>query len=327
MRTLPLLGNEPELERIEPWLAPRHSGADIPVCPVKPALQGRQECLPHLTHQWWIASVNRPAATRLIDWLSRHRPDDRITLLAAGDLPLEVRLERPDMVGIDRLIDAVAVNRLRDAGRPAVIVDVGTAITVDLLSADGAFLGGAILPGIQMSARALHEFTDLLPLVDVSDLTAPPPALGTATEPAMESGLFWGTVGAIRQLIEKLGQDGRVVRGEERVTDGKSWGGRLPNWGDSLTATPTGTPQVFLTGGAAAGVAELLGSERPIRAQPDVGRNCLGRPRRMVVNGGSPLSLWERVRVRGRRHAEQTALTLTLSRPTSGWCPEREPIP
>ena len=87
-------------------------------------------------------------------------------MLAAGDLPLEVRLERPDMVGIDRLVDAVAVNRLRDAGRPAVIVDVGTAITVDLVSADGAFLGGAILPGIQMSARAMHEFTDLLPLVD-----------------------------------------------------------------------------------------------------------------------------------------------------------------
>ena len=58
------------------------------------------------------------------------------------------------------------------------IVDVGSAITVDLVSADGAFLGGAILPGIAMSARALHEFTDLLPLVDMSELTAPPPALG-----------------------------------------------------------------------------------------------------------------------------------------------------
>ena len=181
---------------------------------------------------WWIASVNRPAATRLIDWLSQHRPDDRITLLAADDLPLEVRLEHPDMVGIDRLVDAVAVNRLRDAGRPAVIVDVGTAITVDLLSAEGVFLGGAILPGIQMSARALHEFTDLLPPIDVSELTVPPPALGTATVPAMESGLFWGTVGAIRQLTERLGEAA------------------------SGCHTP---PQVFLTGGAAAGVADLLG--------------------------------------------------------------------
>ena len=197
VRTLPLLGDAPDLDQIAPWLARSAARCDS----VREA--ARHDGM-SATGTWWIASVNRPAATRLIDWLSQHRPDDRITLLAAGDLPLEVRLERPDMVGIDRLVDAVAVNRLRDAGRPAVIVDVGTAITVDLVSAEGAFLGGAILPGIQMSARALHEFTDLLPLVDVSELTAPPPALGTATVPAMESGLFWGTVGAIRQLIEQL---------------------------------------------------------------------------------------------------------------------------
>jgi type III pantothenate kinase len=131
-----------------------------------------------------------------------------------------------------------------------VIVDVGTAITVDLISADGAFLGGAILPGIQMAARALHHFTDLLPLVDVSELAVPPPALGDATESAMKSGLFWGAVGAIRQLIEQLC--------ETASSDG---------WGGSSTASPTtrslvaAPTQVFLTGGAGAAVAELLGRE------------------------------------------------------------------
>ena len=119
------MGKEPELDRIDPWLA----GA---AC----------DDLPHLAYEWWIASVNRPAATRLIDWLHEHRPADRAVLLASGDLPLVVRLERPDMVGIDRLVDAVAVNRLRDAGRPAVIVDVGTAITVDLVSATGRSWAG-----------------------------------------------------------------------------------------------------------------------------------------------------------------------------------------
>jgi len=253
-RTLPLDGDLPELNRIAAWLGdiPRYGGADIPVCPVECGLQGRQECLPHLVHEWWIASVNRPAATRLIDWLRDHRPRDRVTLLASGDLPLEVRLERPDMVGIDRLVDAVAVNRLRRPERPAVIVDVGTAITVDLVSADGAFLGGAILPGLQMSARAMHEFTDLLPLVDVSDLAAPPPALGTATVPAMESGLFWGAVGAIRQLIEQY---------------------QAASWGGSSTATPTqgstAIPiEVFLTGGAGVAVAELLGPN--VRFEPNL---------------------------------------------------------
>jgi len=201
---------------------------------------------------WWIASVNRPAATRLIDWLHEHRPTDRVVLLASGDLPLVVRLERPDMVGIDRLVDAVAVNRLRDPRRPAVIVDVGTAITVDLVSADGAFLGGSILPGIQMAARALHHFTDLLPLVSVSDLSVPPSPLGTSTESAMQAGLFWGAVGAIRQLIEQLCE--AATSGRVDCCDGSTAAG----YGGSSNVAPI---QVFLTGGAGAAVAELLGHE------------------------------------------------------------------
>ncbi len=139
------------------------------------------------------------------------------------------------MVGVDRLVDAVAANRLRDAGRPAVIVDVGSAITVDLVSADGAFLGGAILPGLAMSARAMHEFTELLPLVDVAELDSPPPALGTATEPAIQSGLFWGAVGAIREVVDQL----------HKAAAGGSCAEE---------------PQIFFsTGGAGATVAELLG--------------------------------------------------------------------
>jgi type III pantothenate kinase len=239
VQTLPLLGDEPDLDEIVPWLADD--------------AQDRRT--------WWIASVNRPAATQLIDWLANHRPNDRITLLAAGDLPLTVRLERPDMVGVDRLVDAVAVNRLRDPRQAAVIVDVGSAITVDLVSCDGAFLGGAILPGVQMSARALHEFTDLLPMVDLSELTAPPPALGTATVPAIESGLFWGAVGAIRQLIERLGETATGTSWGGSSVD-RSWGGSSTATPSDLTATPAGSaPQVFLTGGAAEGVAQFLGDD------------------------------------------------------------------
>ncbi len=213
-RTLSLDGDAPDLREMAVWLA---ADGDRPL-------------------SWWIASVHRAATTRLIDWLRAHRPDDRIILLAADDLPLTVRLERPDMVGVDRLVDAVAANRLRAANRPAVIVDVGTAITVDWVAADGAFRGGAILPGLRMAARGLHEFTDLLPLVDVSELAAPPPALGTTTVSAMQSGLLWGTIGAIRQLIEQLAVD----------------------LGDAKIAAD---PQVFLTGGASPVVARLLGRE------------------------------------------------------------------
>ena len=140
---------------------------------------------------WPIGSVARDPSARLVQWL-RQRGCERIVLLASCDLPLVVSLPRPDMVGIDRLLDAVAANRLRPADRPAIVVDLGTAITVDLISAEGAFLGGTILPGIGTSARAMHEFTDLLPLVDMQSLSSPPPALGTATVEALLGGLVLG---------------------------------------------------------------------------------------------------------------------------------------
>jgi type III pantothenate kinase len=152
-------------------------------------------------------------------------------MIASGDLPLKVALQRPDKAGIDRLLDAVAVNRLRAAGEPAIVVDLGSAITVDLIDSDGAFRGGAIMPGIGTSARAMHEFTDLLPLVEMSKLDEPPPALGTATPEAMQAGLYWGAVGGVRELIARL-----------------SIGSPRP-------------PRVFLTGGAAPSVARLIADD------------------------------------------------------------------
>ncbi|MEN6451724.1 MAG: type III pantothenate kinase [Thermoguttaceae bacterium] len=181
----------------------------------------------HAPYDWSIASVNRPAAARLIDWLREHRPADRVRLLCNADVPLEVRLPQPELVGIDRLVNAVAVNRLRQPDAAAIVVDVGTAITVDLLSADAAFLGGAILPGMAMSARALNEFTDRLPVVDVSKLTAPP-AVGAATVSAIESGVFWAAVGAIRELVRQMSDGQNLV-------------------------------EVFITGGAGAAVMRELG--------------------------------------------------------------------
>jgi type III pantothenate kinase len=225
--TLHLTGRLPEFDRLNAWLAalvvpPGHHVSMVGGMPPK---GGTTSAAPL---RWHIGSVNRPAASRLIDWLRDHRPDDEIMLLTSGDLPLAVKLPRPDMVGVDRLLDGLAANRLRTPGRPAVVVDVGSAVTVDLVDADGAFRGGAILPGIAMSARALHEFTDLLPQIDMAELAEPPPALGTATVAAMRSGLFWGAVGAVRQLVERL--------------------------------TSNRDAEVFLTGGAGPIVAQLMGS-------------------------------------------------------------------
>ncbi|HUY92510.1 MAG TPA: type III pantothenate kinase [Pirellulales bacterium] len=203
------LALEPEPERfheIAAWLGP---------------------AMPPHTVTWWIGSVQRNVTVRLVDWL-RQADVSQMMLLSASDLPLAVRLPRPDMVGVDRLLGAVAANRLRTDGQGAIVVDLGTAITVDLVSSNGEFLGGAILPGIGISARALNQFTDLLPLVKMHELAEPPPALGSNTIEAMCSGLYWGAVGGVKQLIELLG------------------------------GSITGEPAIFLTGGAAPAVAGLL---------------------------------------------------------------------
>lgn len=130
-----------------------------------------------------------------------------------ADFPLTIQVDEPRRVGIDRLLNAVAVNQLRTADRPAVVVDSGTATTVDVVSADGAFVGGAILPGLALSAKGLHEYTALLPLVSVAELgQATPEPLGRNTRAAIRSGLFWGQLGAVKELIERqAGTDPDVV--------------------------------------------------------------------------------------------------------------------
>lgn len=172
-----------------------------------------------------MASVSRPVAEAVAGLLDSYPID----WLAGEAAPIELRVEAPDKIGIDRVLAAVAANRLRQAGKPAIVVDVGTAITVDLVSADGALEGGAILPGPGLAARALGEKTHALPDIRFGDLDASPDAVGRSTEPAIRAGVFWGSVGAIRELI---------ARQRDRLTV---------------------APQVFLTGGAAPSIARLIG--------------------------------------------------------------------
>ena len=178
---------------------------------------------------WLLASVNRAASARAVAWIESLTAGAARRELTAADLPIAVDLKSPERVGVDRLLGAVAANRLRDAGRAAIVVDLGSAITVDLVTAAGAFVGGSIMPGVAMSARALHEGTDALPHEPKSQLDEPPPVLGASTSTAIESGLYWGAVGGVREIVARLAE------------------------------SAGGEPHVFLTGGAAPAVAQLLG--------------------------------------------------------------------
>jgi type III pantothenate kinase len=110
-------------------------------------------------------------------------------------------------VGSDRLLGAVAANRLRQANRSAGVVDMGTATTVNFIAADGAFEGGAILPGPLTALRSLHQATASLPSLGPETIEEPPPAIGKSTLEAMASGAFWGAVGAVQELVARMTAD------------------------------------------------------------------------------------------------------------------------
>jgi type III pantothenate kinase len=163
---------------------------------------------------WRVASVHREGQRTLENWLKTHRAGDDVRILRAQDLPLEVQVDYPERVGLDRLAAAVAANAIRSAERPAIVVDAGSAVTVDLVDRGGAFQGGVILPGFRLQAQSLFGGADLLPLALLQPTDEPPPVVGKNTEAAIRSGLFWGAVGAVREVIQRvtaqLGQEPQV---------------------------------------------------------------------------------------------------------------------
>src|SRR4051812_37005032 len=99
--------------------------------------------------RWVVTGVHPPRRERLADWL-RQRGDQVWVLDSWQRLPLRVALEHPERVGIDRLFNAVAANQRRKPGRPAILIDAGSAVTVDWLDEHGAFCGGTIFPGLRL---------------------------------------------------------------------------------------------------------------------------------------------------------------------------------
>ncbi|MBI1249586.1 type III pantothenate kinase [bacterium] len=166
-------------------------------------ISGLREWLIEEPLAWYVVSVHRSALASLEAFSKTEPRVQSFNALSDTQLPIEVTLDAPEKIGLDRLAAAVAANRLRTSGRPAIVVDAGTAITVDAISDEGEFVGGTILPGMKMSANALAENTDALPRI-MFDLEVEPKAIGTNTYEAMHSGLFWGSVGAVKEAIRRV---------------------------------------------------------------------------------------------------------------------------
>lgn len=152
-----------------------------------------------------VAAVHHGAAARLEAVIAEltvtRRHPVRQQRITHAHLPIELAVAEPQRVGIDRVAGAAAAAVLRQPGRAAIVVDCGTATTVDMVGADGRFLGGAILPGPALLARALAEGTSRLPEVAALDHELPPAMPGRSTQEAIAAGIGWGMRGAVARLV------------------------------------------------------------------------------------------------------------------------------
>ncbi len=114
-------------------------------------------------------------------------------------LPVDVRVDEGTQVGPDRLVNTVAGYTLY--GGDLIMVDFGTATTFDVVASDGAYVGGVISPGVNLSLEALHQAAAALPHVDIS---RPQRVVGTNTVACMQSGVFWGYVGLVREICDRI---------------------------------------------------------------------------------------------------------------------------
>jgi type III pantothenate kinase len=115
------------------------------------------------------------------------------------DLGMAARIEKPSEAGADRLVNAIGAH-LKYPG-DLIVIDSGTATTFDVIAADGAFEGGVIAPGINLSLQALHEAAAMLPRIAIQ---RPDRVIGKDTVTNMQAGVFWGYISLIEGLVERI---------------------------------------------------------------------------------------------------------------------------
>jgi type III pantothenate kinase len=190
-----------------------------------------------------LASVV-PGLTAALESVAARR-ERAILVASAGTVPLAVRVERPAEVGADRLVNALAAARLY--GTPAVVVDFGTATTLDCVAADGAYVGGAIAPGLELGLEALAARTAKLPRIE---LRTPDRAIGRDTVSAMQSGTIFGyqalASGLLARVRRELAEAAGVASGEVRaiLTGGLS----AAPWARALDGIDAIDPDLTLKG-------------------------------------------------------------------------------
>ncbi len=156
-----------------------------------------------------VASVNPITETTFYKYLGKKHKKKVLVIGREIKPMIPILVENPQKVGIDRLLNVLAAYRRTKTS--TIVIDFGTAITIDIVSKEGEFMGGLILPGIRTSACALNKQTALLPEVDIK---RPAKIIGNNVENAIKAGIYFGTVGSIVHIIREI----RRVYGDLQYT-------------------------------------------------------------------------------------------------------------
>ncbi|HAI75445.1 MAG TPA: pantothenate kinase [Microscillaceae bacterium] len=175
----------------------------------------------HWEEIWPAISQFAPQATIISSvkpvadvWLTQLQKIQPTVCLLDYQLPLPIQNHygTPHTLGMDRVAGVVGGQFLYP-NQAILVIDAGTCITYDYLNPAGEYQGGIISPGLQMRAKAMHEFTAKLPLLSADILTKPNPALtGNNTQEAMASGVFWGIVAEMNGIIEMYQSDNQQLK-------------------------------------------------------------------------------------------------------------------
>ncbi len=146
-----------------------------------------------------ICSVVPPLLINFEQVCKQYLKKEPLIVVAGVKTGVRIDMENPREVGPDRIVNAVAAHHLY--GGPVIVIDIGTATTMDVVSKDGDYIGGAIAPGIGISTEALFTRTAVLPRIE---LNLPKKAIGRNTITAMQSGIVFGYVGLIEGLVARI---------------------------------------------------------------------------------------------------------------------------
>ncbi len=154
--------------------------------------------------QWRTATEASRTADEYAVWLTQLLAMRDIALASLSGCILssvvpQLRINKPSEAGADRLVNAIGAHLVYPGD--LIVIDSGTATTFDIIAADGAFEGGAIAPGINLSLQALHEAAAMLPRIAIQ---RPERVIGKDTVSNMQSGVFWGYVGLIEGMVTRI---------------------------------------------------------------------------------------------------------------------------